>query len=260
MKTLDLERRNYYADLFKECEDSCILSALSGMNGEMYVDNLEKPEVVIINVADYSFVAGDPESEKAKDCILFLSGIHQDDFNIRCVNKDFNKVVEAVYNDKYSLYSRFATLRSFEYMDFDYLQKAVCEREKEYKLSLIDEKLFNKCKEISWARDLVIGFNSYSEWEKSGLGVVFLKDDEPICGASSYSSYPGGIEVEIITREDFRKKGFGFSIGAALLIECKKRNLLASWDAAHEQSLKLAERLGYKFLYKYDIYAISNQN
>ena len=38
------------------------------------------------------------------------------------------------------------------------------------------------------------------------LGVVILKDVEPVSGASSYSEYRGGIEIEIDTREDYRRK------------------------------------------------------
>lgn len=256
MILLDIKDRQKYGDYFKDCEDSCILSALAGMNGEMFCDSKENPRVFLINVADYSFIAGDSASENAKKILELADKIHESDFNIRCVNKEFEKVLEETYKDRYYTYSRFATYRSFENMDFEMLENKVKEAEKEYTLSLIDKNLFDYCKNNEWSEDFVIGYNNYEEWERNGMGVLFLKEGDPVSGASSYSAYPGGIEVEIITREDYRKKGLGFASGAALLIECKKRNLLASWDAAHEQSLRLAEKLGYKFMYEYKIYGI----
>lgn len=255
---LDVERRECLKNMFAACEDSCILSALSGMNGEAYVDNPNSPSVAIINVADYSFIAGDGSEEKALEAVRFIDTIHKDpwDYNIRCVNKEYESYVREVYKERVYKYSRFATVRSFENMDFTILTNAVEEKRKDFELKLIDEKLFNECKKTEWMNDFVIGYRSYEEWEKTGLGVLFLKDGDPVSGASSYSAFPGGIEVEIITREDYRKQGLAFAAGAALIIECKKRNLVASWDAAHEKSLALAKRLGYKFLYEYGIFGI----
>ena len=55
-----------------------------------------------------------------------------------------------------------------------------------------------------WANDMVSQFENYDLYKKSGLGVVILKDGELVAGASSYSRYREGIEIEIDTREDHR--------------------------------------------------------
>lgn len=256
MTLLETEERSKLSKMYEPCEDSVILSALSGMNGEVYVDDRENPTVSVLNVSDYSFIAGNPESINVRKAVEFIDSIHSDDYHIRCVDSGFEKVVEEVYKERLDVYFRFATVRSFDGMDFEKLSKAVDEMKQKYELRLIDKELFEKCKSTEWMRDFVISFDNYEEWEEKGLGVMFLKDGEPVSGSSSYSAYPGGIEIEIVTREDYRRQGLAYAIGAALLLECKKRNLVASWDAAHEKSLALAQKLGYKFLYEYKIYGI----
>lgn len=242
---------------FDECEDSCILSAFSGSNGEVYADDENNPTVALAKVADYFYIAGKKGSNNIEEAVRFTDKVHENgDYNIRVFGKEIEEVLKKIYKDRVYVYSRFATVRSFENMDFEKLKNVVEEKKKEYELRLIDRELYSICRETEWMKNFTIGFDSYKEWKANGLGVLFLKDGVPISGASSYSSYPGGIEIEIITREDFRKQGLAYASGAALLLECKNRDLIASWDAAHEKSLALAMKLGYKFLYEYRIFGI----
>ena len=91
---------------------------------------------------------------------------------------------------------------------------------------------------------------------KYGLGVVLLKDGEVVSGASSYSGYIGGIEIEIDTREDYRRKGVAYICGAKLILECLDRKWYQSWDAQNRWSVALAEKLGYHFDHAYVAYEI----
>lgn len=77
-------------------------------------------------------------------------------------------------------------------------------------------------------------------------------------GASSYSRYQEGIEIEIDTREDYRRKGFASVCGAKLILECLKRNLYPSWDAQNKASVSLAEKLGYHYSHIYTAIEIWN--
>ena len=109
---------------------------------------------------------------------------------------------------------------------------------------------------IDWCRDFVIQYQDYNRYKKYGMGVVILKDGEPVSGASSYSGYLGGIEVEIGTREDFRRKGLACICGAKLVLECMERGLYPSWDAQNLWSAALAQKLGYHFDKEYPAYEI----
>ena len=66
-----------------------------------------------------------------------------------------------------------------------------------------------------------------------------------------------GIEIEIDTREDHRRKGLAYACGAKLILECLKRGLYPSWDAQNKWSVALAEKLGYHFDHEYTAYEIT---
>lgn len=82
------------------------------------------------------------------------------------------------------------------------------------------------------------------------------KDGELVAGASSYSRYDKGIEIEIDTREDQRRKGLAYVCGAKLILECLDKGLYPSWDAQNTWSVALAEKLGYHFSHEYVAYEI----
>ena len=116
-----------------------------------------------------------------------------------------------------------------------------------------------KSRNSGWARDLVSQFKDYETYERLGLGVVVYKDQELVAGASSYSRYREGIEIEIDTREDHRRKGLAYGCGARLILECLKRGLYPSWDAQNLWSAALARKLGYHFSHAYTAYEICFQ-
>lgn len=99
-------------------------------------------------------------------------------------------------------------------------------------------------------------YRDYEEFQKLGLGVAILKDGELVAGASSYSSYKEGIEIEIDTNEPYRRKGLATVCGARLILECLERNLYPSWDAQNLWSVALAKKLGYHYSHSYTAYEI----
>ena len=63
-----------------------------------------------------------------------------------------------------------------------------------------------------------------------------MHGDEWVAGASSYSMYTGGIEIELDTKEEHRRKGLALAVAARLILECLDRGLYPCWDAANLQS------------------------
>lgn len=76
----------------------------------------------------------------------------------------------------------------------------------------------------------------------------------PVAGASSYTVYRGGIEIEIDTRVDFRRQGLATACGARLILDCLDCGLYPSWDAHSRASLALSKKLGYKLDRPYPAY------
>ena len=83
-----------------------------------------------------------------------------------------------------------------------------------------------------------------------------LYNNELVSGASSYTSYEGGIEIEIDTRKDHRRRGLAYACGARLILECLDRGLYPSWDAQNLWSVALAEKLGYHFDHEYAAFEV----
>lgn len=125
-----------------------------------------------------------------------------------------------------------------------------------YELKLMEKQEYDACRNNVWSKDLVSQYKDFDRYQQLGLGVVVLKNGELVAGASSYSTYDNGVEIEIDTREDYRRKGLAYACGAKMILECLKRGLYPSWDAQNKWSLSLAEKLGYHFSHEYTAYEI----
>ena len=79
-------------------------------------------------------------------------------------------------------------------------------------MKTVDRVYFSSAGSSAGARDFVSNYESYDAYQ-SGLGTVILKDRGNRIRASSYSGYNGGIEIEIDTRADHRRKGLAFAAG-----------------------------------------------
>ena len=150
---------------------------------------------------------------------------------------------------------RYAIKKEPGIFDLKQLQKVAQSLPGEYEMRLIDQELFEICRDTQWSKDLTANYESYSQYKEYGLGVCILTGGEVVAGISSYSGYGrrsdenlgchGGIEIEVVTREDYRRKGLAYIGAARLLLECDKRGLYPNWDAANKMSVGLAEKLGY---------------
>ena len=72
--------------------------------------------------------------------------------------------------------------------------KLMKELPEEYRLQFIDGELYDRCKENKWSEDFVSAFESKEAYLAYGLGIVVLKNNDIVAGASSYTSYRDGIE------------------------------------------------------------------
>ena len=132
----------------------------------------------------------------------------------------------------------------------------MCIRDRGYHIEMIGRHIYEACLNDGWSRDLVSAFGSYESFSAHGIGCAVLFGDTIVSGASSYSYYSGGIEIEIDTRADFRRRGLALACGARLILECLDRGLYPSWDAQNLGSLSLAKKLGYEFSHEYPAYEI----
>lgn len=239
--------------LFCDWQETLIWSCLQNIMGEIYVDSLENPSSAMAIIGDFCFFAGFPNEE----LILYKSKEYMKNFIIMVPQNDkWAELIISLYNDKAKMVKRYAIKKEQNVFDKEKLQNAVGSLATEYSLKMIDEDIFNLCRSSDWSMDLVSQYKDYDMYKRLGIGVAVLKDGALISGASAYSRYKNGIEIEIDTKEEYRRKGLAYVCGAKLILECIERELYPSWDAQNKWSVALAEKLGYHYDHEYLAYEI----
>lgn len=243
------------SSLFGKWEETLIWSCLQGVMGKIYANDLNKPTSAMAIIGDFTFFAGKPNMElvsyKPVWCTqTFMIMVPQ--------NEPWKSLITQFHGEKAKIVSRYAIKKEPHIFDKEKLEKAVASLPKQYTFSMIDEQLYQMCKTESWSADLVSQFSNYEKYHELGIGVVICHENVIVSGASSYSRYQKGIEIEIDTKKEYRRKGLAYMCGAKLILECLKRDLYPSWDAQNKSSVALAEKLGYHYSHTYTAIEIWN--
>ena len=154
--------------------------------------------------------------------------------------------------------SRYAIKRDTRF-DKDLLHKLMDKLPEGYELKDIDENIYDMCLSDPVTRDFVSSFESKEKYLDIGRGVVVIKSGRIVAGASSYTRYHEGIEIEVDTIEEERRKGLATAASAALILRCLDEGLYPSWDAQNMDSVHLAEKLGYEYDHEYTAYEVSGE-
>ena len=242
------------AELFLGWEETLIWSCLQTVMGELYGDDPCRPHSVMAHLGDFSFFAGAPSRELA----LYRPPQAGPDFRILVPqNEAWSVVLADAYGGRAARITRYATRKDGPPFDRSALRRAAAALPPGFTLRAIDQPLFHVCRALPWGRDLVSQYPDDETYRRLGLGVVALRDGTPVAGASAYARYREGIEIEVDTREDFRRRGLARSCAAALVLACLERGLYPSWDAHTPASLALAEKLGYHFSHAYPAFEVA---
>lgn len=248
---VSFNKRDNLIPLVKDWNETMIWSCLQGYMGKAYADSTDAPKSACFFVADFCFFAGEPNEE--------LVGNHEIIKNRSVImtakNDKWNQIIEKVYPNSEKM-TRYAIKKEPNVFNKEKLKHVVNSLDCSYKLKLIDEELYEKVMREDWSRDLCGQFVDAKDFCKRGLGVVVMHNGEIVSGASSYTIYDEGIEIEIDTRKDYRRKGLAYAAGAKLILECLERGLYPSWDAHNIWSVALAEKLGYNFDFEYTAYEV----
>ena len=230
--------------LFGDWQETLIWSCLQKVMGDIYVDNASDPQSAMAVLGDFCFFAGNAE----EDIVSFKPENCFQDFIIMVPqSEEWAELIVKNYGDRAKPATRYAIKKEQNIFDKDTLRSAVNSLKPGYILRMIDADLFTLCRSSTWCQDLVSQFRDYEMYKKLGIGFA---------GASSYARYREGIEIEIDTKEEFRRNGLAYACGAKLILECLDRGLYPSWDAQNPASAALAEKLGYHFDYEYRAFEI----
>lgn len=246
----ELEDTTPAAKLFEGWQETLITSCLQKVMGKILVTDPVKPESAMASLGCFVFAAGKPDRE------LILA--KPDGFIIMVPqNGNWAALIEDCWPDA-KKFTRYA-IRKDTRFDIAQLERIIRGLPAGYKLKAIDAELYDLCLLDPVTADFVSTFGSKERYLTLGRGVVILKDGRIVSGASSYSRYREGIEIEVDTIPEERHKGLASIACASLILRCLEEGLYPSWDAHNMDSVGLAEKLGYEFDHAYTAYELSNQ-
>lgn len=245
-----------------DSQETMIWSALQGYMGSIWVDDLEKPTCSRIIIADFMFLAGEPNRR--------MIAHKPEDYPSNCIDivpdtDDWNDLIERYYDGCCKKHDRYAIRKEPEIFDEHHLRRIVAGlNTKRYALVDTDkeEAMYRFLRNPGWTFDSAACYPTFEDYRKKGIGcAIVLQNAEgnlpagtPVSYATSYTHYSNGIEIEVDTHPDYRRMGLASQASAALILRCLEYNLYPSWDAANKESVALSEKLGYHYDHSYTSY------
>lgn len=244
----ELEDVEKVKSIFEGWEETLIYSCLQKVMGKVFVTDLNAPKAACAFVGCFAFYAGIPEKE--------LVQRKPDGFVIMTPqNEEWATLIEECFPDAKKV-TRYA-IKKNTIFNQEKLRENVRSIPEGYELCRIDSEIYEQCIRNAVTSDFVSAFESKEKYLREGTGMVIRKDGAIVAGASSYTRYQGGIEIEVDTIESERRKHLATAVCSALILECLKENLYPSWDAQNINSVQLAEKLGYEFSHEYTSYEVA---
>ena len=245
---VELDDTSKVKGLFSNWQETLIYSCLQKVMGKIYVTNLDEPVSALAYVGCFGFVAGEPNRELLENVPAGFSIITPQ-------NEAWATLIKDVYTNAQNV-TRYA-IKKDTIFDEVALQKNIDGLPNEYVIKEIDSDLYDMCMENPVTRDFVSSFADKKQYLELGRGIVILKEGKIVSGASSYTRYKEGIEIEVDTVESERRNHLATVACSALILRCLKENLYPSWDAQNMNSVRLAEKLGYEFDHEYVAYEVN---
>lgn len=236
--------------LFAGWNETLIWSCLQKVMGKVYVVDLENPTSAFAYVGCFGFYAGEPNRE--------LVANKPEGFVIMTPqNEGWAELIEKCYpSAKRSI--RYAIKKDTAF-NRENLKENVRKLPDGYELRKIDSEIYEQCLLSPVTADFVSSFDNKEHYLSMGRGMVIMKDGKIAAGASSYTRYLEGIEIEVDTVPEERRKHLATAVCSALILSCLEEGLYPSWDAQNMNSVHLAEKLGYEFDHEYVVYETASE-
>ena len=210
-------------------------SVTEGVLGEAWADDPVEPSVAQLNL-DFHLIGGDTSAPGA---VLALSSLKQGD-HVAVLDSWEDLLVDTV--DTLQPYDRFG-FSSPNRWDRDRLSCMQDSLPDGLRLQRVDRDSVRGFEAL--ADSLVYNFESPEDFLARGVGFGIWHEGRCIAGCSSYAISSRCIEFEIQTHPDYRRRGLALVTGSRMIEHCLDNSLEPCWDAAHEGSAVLAEKLGF---------------
>jgi GNAT superfamily N-acetyltransferase len=218
--------------------------------GQAFVDSLDNPSVIMLQVGSFLYLAGDARSAVG---IEMIQGLPPGSFIMPSTPGWAEMIVEQmgerlVTLDRYSF--------SNENLNRGHIDKLCAESPYNQQIKPIDAVIARRF----WGQEHFIDLSTYQspdDFLERGIGYCLQEREEVIGAAYATLVCSRGIEVSIYVMPAYRRQGIATGLASHLLSWCLQKGLDANWDAANPESCKLALKLGYKYTGSYTAYYLS---
>ncbi len=210
-------------------------SVTEGVLGEAWADDPERPTVAHLEL-DFHLLAGDPGSPEAAEVLRSLpAGEH-----VAAPDPWVDLLIEC--RESLQAYDRF----DFGQPEQWDRQRLASRREslpEGFALERITAETVGAFEAL--ADSLVYNFESREDFLARGVGFGVRHEGRFVAGCASYAISSRSLEFEIQTHPEYQRRGLALVTGSRMIEHCLESGLVPCWDAAHEGSAVLAERLGF---------------
>lgn len=250
----DFNVRQKLVPMFEKIDSTIVLSYLQGHMGTAWVDDLENPTVAQISVGIFVFFAGNSNLKEAEELLFNLP-----DFTLAIVDSDeWKKRIETVHSGAIEKFQRYRFKKNPEHLDRAHIEELMSSLPKGYEIMKVDKNIAQSSSFNELSEDFTSQFDSIDDFINRGIGYAILHEGKVVSAATSFSIYDEGIEIEVASHSDHRRKGLATIAASALILDCIERGKYPSWDGANSESVELAKKLGYVFKESYDTYFIDS--
>jgi len=220
-------------------------SVLEGVLGNAWSDDPLQPRIARLEL-DFQLLAGDPNSAPAADTIAAIpSGEH-----LAVPESWADLVMDA--RETLQTYERFdcpppkrwdrGHLTLFQELPDDLVIERITAKTVPAFARLADSLVYN--------------FDSHEHFLERGVGFGIRHQDRFVAGCSSFAMSSRSLEFEVQTHPDYQRRGLALATCARMIEHCLEHGLVPCWDAAHDGSARLAERLGFEERRPYTAYRL----
>lgn len=231
---------------------SMVLAALEGQ-GRVLVDSPVRPRCAVAAAGDFLYCGGEPGPE-GKHLLRQAMGTYEG--WLIYATGTWMDVLKSLKPVK--MITRMAYRHDVQPKD-ENMHRLLAKLPEGAGFQPIEGEWIDWCRQAEWSRDFVSLFTT-EDYARRGLGVLLMVDGQAVAGASSYVSYPGGIEIQLQTRDDQQGRGYATLAAAKLILMAHERGLIATWDAANPVSGHIAQKLGYQEEGTYQVAMIDTES
>jgi len=219
--------------------DCGIDAAIEGQMGRVFADDAADPHVLAVRQGPFWYLAGEAGHPAAGDLVAAIPPFSL----VMPSSPAWIALLERRLGDRLEAVPR-VSFRA-DGLSLDHLGSLVANSAHRDRLQPVDADMAARLATMPDAWFDLEGYGSPADFAARGIGFAVVDGDDVAGAAWSSLACRAAIEVSVFVDERHRRRGVATAVAARLVLECLVRSLRPSWDAANEESRRLAMKLGF---------------